>query len=259
VNTVLWDISLLPKAEFMAVTESLIEKGLTNKIFVAHPYEAVYRQFVREEDFNQYTRNGSNDLLAEIRVTPFEHRELRWRDEPGPTYDWAAAERALTRRYELIMPSIRYTLPRLLKLTEFRTTVDNLRKKGWLDWHILTAVSGATVNERLNRRAKNKNDQQELTRVLKTLEKERREWTPVPIEIFDEGVLLYCLHLSMLATLDGIGLEAHQLTPDFEAIENFLEHRYYYWKDDIPHADPFLTPPERTRSVKRNSRKLSSP
>lgn len=84
VNTILLEISLLPKAEFMAVTELLIEKGLTNKIFVAHPYEAVYREFVREEDFNQYKRTASNDLYSEIEPTLFEHRELRWRDEPGP-------------------------------------------------------------------------------------------------------------------------------------------------------------------------------
>jgi hypothetical protein len=256
VNSMLLEISLLPKAKFKGVTESLIEKGLTNKIFVAHPYEAVYREFVREEDFNQYTRNGSNGLLAEIRVTPFEHRELRWRDEPGPTYDWAAAERALTRRYELVLPSIRYTLPRLLKLVEFRTTIDSLRKKGWLDWHILTAVSGATVNERLNRRAKDKNDQRELRRIIKTLEKERKAWVPVPKDIFEEGVLFYCLHLSMLTTTGGVGLEIHQLTPDFEAIEQFLGHRYNYWTDDIPHADPFLAAPERRRSVKRKPKSL---
>lgn len=143
-------------------------------------------------------------------------------------------------------------------MAEFRKTIDNLRNKGWLDWHILTAVSGATVNERLNRRAKDKNDQQELDRVLKTLEKERKEWTPVPMEIFDEGVLLYCLHLSMLATLEVIGLESHQLTPDFEAIEDFLGHRYNYWKDDIPHSDPFLAPPKRRRSARSKSKKSNS-
>jgi hypothetical protein len=239
VNTILPELSLLPKTEFMVVTESLIEKGLTNKIFVAHPYEAVYREFVREEDFNQYKRTGNNDLFSEVDLTPFEHRELRWRDDPGPTYDWSAAESALTRRYDFVMPSIRYTLPRLLKLPEFRKTIDNLRKEGWLHWHILTAVSGATVNERLNRRVNDKNDQRELDRILKILEKEQKRWTPVPIEIFEESVLSYCLHLSMLATLEIIGLESQQLTPDFEAIEHFLGHRYNYWKDDIPHADPF--------------------
>ena len=258
VNIILLEISLLPRAEFMAVTESLIEKGLINKIFVAHPYEAVYREFVGEEDFNQYKRNGSNDLFAEVEVTLFEHRELRWRDKLGPTYDRSAAERALVRRYDLIMPSIKYTFPRLLKMAEFRKTIDNLRKKGWLDWHILTAVSGATVNERLNRRAKDKRDQQELDRVLKTLEKERKEWPPIPMEIFEEDVLFYYLHLSMLASLEVIGLESHQLTPDFEAIEDFLGHRYNYWEDDIQHADLFLAPPERRHRVGRNSKKPSS-
>lgn len=254
VNTLLVEISLLPKTQFIAVTESLLEKGLTDKIFVAHPYEAVYREFVGEENFNQYPRNDSNNLFSEIDVTLFEHRELRWKDGAGPTYDRSEAERVLIRRYDFVMPSIRYTLPRLLTTAEFRKTIENLREKGWLDWHILTAVSGATVNERLNRRAKDKNDQRKLDRILKTLEKERKEWAPVPIEIFEEGVLRYCLHLSMLTTIEVIGLESHQLTPDFEAIEDFLGHRYNYWTDDVPHPDPFLSDANSVGGVKKKEK-----
>lgn len=263
VTTILLEVSLLPQTQFMAVTQSLIERGLTNKIFVAHPYEAVYREFVSEQAFNQYKRSGDRDLFSESEVTLFEHRELKWKDGPGPTYDRSAAESALIRRYDFVMPSIRYTLPRLLKLEEFRTTIDKLRGKGWLDWHILTAVSGATVNERLNRRAKDKKDQRELDRIAKTLEKEQKEWAPVPTEIYQEDVLLYCLYLSMLATLEIIELESHQLTPDFEAIEHFLRHRYSYWKDDVRHADPFLVPrrpqPRQAGRAKKPTKSQSGP
>jgi hypothetical protein len=44
----------------------------------------------------------------------------------------------------------------------------------------------------------------------------------------------------MLSTLKGLGLECHQLTPDFDGIEEFLRHRYNYWTDDLPHSDPFI-------------------
>ena len=45
----------------------------------------------------------------------------------------------------------------------------------------------------------------------------------------------------MPSTLAVVGLESHQVTPDFRAIEEFLRHRYNYWTDDLPHADPFPT------------------
>jgi hypothetical protein len=37
-----------------------------------------------------------------------------------------------------------------------------------------------------------------------------------------------------------VGLESHQVTRDFPAIE-FLRPRYNYWTDDLPHADPYPT------------------
>ncbi|MDT7687885.1 MAG: hypothetical protein QOE46_644 [Acidobacteriota bacterium] len=43
----------------------------------------------------------------------------------------------------------------------------------------------------------------------------------------------------MLSTIKVLGLECHQMTPDFEAIEHFLRYRYNFWSDDIPHKDPF--------------------
>ena len=53
---------------------------------------------------------------------------------------------------------------------------------------------------------------------------EKEEWEPVPLARFDEGVLRFCLHTSMPSTLAGVGLESHQLTPDFPAIEEFFRH-----------------------------------
>lgn len=43
--------------------------------------------------------------------------------------------------------------------------------------------------------------------------------------------------MNMVSTLQLLGLECRQQTPDLKAIDNFLTHRYNYWTDDISHDD----------------------
>ena len=241
-DQILFEISLLPQNNYLKIMKSLFKKGLVNRIFVAHPYEAVYREFIREEDFNQFERTANKNPFAGYEVPYFEQKELRWKDGLGPTYDRSRVDQALKNRYERIMPSIRFTLPRLLGVPRFQKTIADLRKAGWLDWHLLTAISGATVNERLNREYAHENDPKRLAELSDELDNEKEEWQPVPLDRFDEGVLRFCLYGSMPSTLAVVGLECHQMTPDFPAIEQFLSHRYNYWTDDVPHADPFPTP-----------------
>ncbi len=97
------------------------------------------------------------------------------------------------------------------------------------------------MNERLNRKYAHVNDPEKIEVLYRQLDVEKEEWEPVPLARFDEDVLRFCLYSSMPSTLAGVGLESHQVTPDFPAIEEFLRHRYNYWTDDLPHADPFPT------------------
>lgn len=241
VDHILFEISLLPKHGYLKIMKALFKKGLVHRIFVAHPYEAVYKEFIQEEDFDQFDRGNNRNPFSNYKVPTVEHEELRWNDGPGPTYSRSSVDLALKNRYEKILPSIRFTLPRLIKTPEFHQTIAKLRQEGWLDWHILTAISGATMNERFNRKYGHVNEPEKVDVLYRRLGVEKEEWEPVPLARFDEGVLRFCLHTSMPSTLAGVGLESHQVTPDFPAIEEFLRHRYKYWTDDLPHADPFAT------------------
>ena len=57
----------------------------------------------------------------------------------------------------------------------------------------------------------------------------------VPISEFSVENLRLLLWTSMQSTLKNLGFELHQITPDFEAISDFLGERYKYWTDDIDH------------------------
>ena len=61
----------------------------------------------------------------------------------------------------------------------------------------------------------------------------------IPISEFTVENVQMSLKGSMISTLRLLGLECHQMTPDFDGIEHFLRYKCNYWEDDIEHDDPF--------------------
>jgi hypothetical protein len=129
---------------------------------------------------------------------------------------------------------------RLAKLPEFRSTVQRLRKDGWLDWHILGAVCGVAVNYRITGNRRTHASPEFLTRAfneaIKTTEKEN---DPLSRQPSSRKKLCVQLNTIMSSTLKVLGFECRQRTPDFPAIARFLGERFNYWRDDIPHEDLF--------------------
>jgi hypothetical protein len=125
------------------------------------------------------------------------------------------------------------------------TIVQILKNDGWRDWHILMAIASAASNyryEQLHQKLGNGAEdfqtmQQTMFRIINQPESDKA--TPIPVEIFSEENLRINLSLSQFSTLRGLGLEAKQNTPDFEAVNHFLKIRYHYWDDDIAHLPLF--------------------
>jgi hypothetical protein len=84
-DQILFEISLLPQSNYVEIMKSLFKRGLANRIFVANPYEALYGEFIREKDFNQFERTANKNPFAGYEVPVFEHEELRWKDGLGST------------------------------------------------------------------------------------------------------------------------------------------------------------------------------
>ena len=114
-----------------------------------------------------------------------------------------------------------------------------MRGEGWLDWHILSAIFAVTINYRVRQdptALANKDIYATLfNKMMDTPESE--DASPIPFEEFTIDKLKKLHDGNMIATLKVLGLECHQLTPDFKAISHFLRHRYNYWSDDIQHDD----------------------
>lgn len=241
---VLRECSLLPDEEFTATLERAFEQGLMHKLFPARPYDELAAMFAadtepelkRDQHFAPWS-GGSEGRSA--------HEELSWQEGPGPTFSREKADELLQGRYELLLASLRRTVRKLRGSSGFLSIVARLRAEGWLDWHILLAVSNIRMTE-LNR-AKLKwpiaeLDMEEMIR--KSKEQERDDAKLVPPHRFSYRAMHDARRTALLSLVRLWDLEPHQSTPDFPAIERLLAARYGYWDEDVDHLDPF---PEKAR------------
>ncbi|MGB7923312.1 MAG: hypothetical protein WCF57_08710 [Pyrinomonadaceae bacterium] len=240
-SAILFEASLLSESAYDKILKNLIKSGISTKIFVAQPYEKLYREFVSKGEFDSFDR--ASMVRPEMGVEPQvpEHEELSWIGGPGPGYSREAAEDLLRNRYNNVMGPIKLTLKRLSKDPEVMATVNRLRENGWLDWHILSAIAGIVTNYRLDvALGKNKSfrDMQKLFSKF-GCEDETADSAQVPLSEFTEENLVRQHRTNMTSTLKLLGLDCHQRTPDLEAIEHFLKVRYNYFIDDIEHEEPF--------------------
>ena len=238
-TVILREASLLPEADFRAILERVFERGLGHKLSPGRPYDELSAAFA------EYIRSGIDGSQY---LTPWDshedsfgaHDELRWNDGQGPTYSQDRANELLQTRYLNLSNGLRITVEALASSEEFRLTVKTLRARGWLDWHILTAIFNIVMNYRfpLNR----------SNMVLEEAKEEMMEaafWpesasdAPVPIGLFTLDSMNENRQLSMLSLVKHWRLECRQMTPDIPAIEQLLADRYGYWVEDVLHKDTF--------------------
>jgi hypothetical protein len=118
--------------------------------------------------------------------------------------------------------------------------VETLRARGWLDWHILTAIFNIVMNYRYPRNSFNMLSEEANKEMLEAaFRPESATDGPVPIGFFTLDSMDDTRRFSMLSLVKHWGLECHQMTPDISAIEQFLADRYGYWDEDVSHDDPF--------------------
>ena len=248
-TVILREASLLPEADFSASLERAFKRGLGYKLSPGRPYDELAAFFAsdpeRESQRSQYNtpwdcRDGASG----------EHSELRWQDGPGPTYSRERAGELLQTRYKTLAKSLRITVAMLESTEEFRSTAEVLHTKGWLDWHILAAISNIAMNYRFPSNRFNllsETTRREMMQATSRPESGTAE--PVPIGSFTIDAVNYNRQLAMLSLLNHWGLECQQRTPDITAIERLMANRYGYWDDDVPHDDPFPDPSNRGLAI----------
>ena len=228
ITVILHDVSLLPDPDFSEALENAFEKGLGHNLSTGRPYDELAAAFT--PDTEAEIRGLQYNTPWECRDGWFEaHGELSWKAGLGPTFSRDQADELLQTRYQNLTKGLRITIPMLASSEAFRGTVEALRAKGWLDWHIMAAISNIVMNHRF-RLDRNRLSLEEAKNemVQAMLHEESATASPVPIGLFTVDAMDEHRKFAMLSLLKHWGLELRQRTPDIPAIEQLLAARYGY-------------------------------
>lgn len=241
--SVLLEVSLLSSDAFMAVVERSFARGITHKLCPVRPYDELVPY--GEERFESLPRRMVGPPLAAGRPPAKCHAEMAWRSDPGPGYSVERAREMLVTRYEQLPALMPVTLGILRGDRRFATIVALLRQRGWLDWHILTAIFNVILQVRLGRAGLNRPEVQATEQGRQAAKdlafmSEAEDDPPVPlapllnIERLDQG-----RQMAVASLMTHWALDLHAGQFGIKAAEQLLAERYGYWTDDIEHGDPF--------------------
>ncbi len=232
--------SLLPTPRFQEILANRFTQGLLNKLLVGAPYVRCFREFVHRDLFEGSARNRQMVSILAESFAPHFPQALPWRDTPGPGYESENVLEYIENRYRRFARPIERTVKRLASTSEFQAVVAALRADGWKDWHLLCAIFHITMNHRLSQRKIILSPEAEKAAIQRWFSlPEPEDALVVPLSEYTEENLRLQMTIYMSAFAETYGLELHQTTPDFSALEDFLKHRYNFWSDDIDHNDPF--------------------
>jgi hypothetical protein len=228
-------LSARPDSEFMLIVEHAFQEGLTHKLHVARPYD----------DVANLLSDAHYDALAAVSVRPFRgvHTpvpgdELRLPATAGPGYDRDASLVNVRENYEFLPELLNQTLPRALSDRDTAAGLQRLREDGWLDWHMLIAITNVAFNIRagaaalLDHPLATQREQQALARTPESADSE-----PIPLAALTPESLSNTMQVAMLAIARRRWrLLSPTQTPNLTAFRALLATRYG-WNDDVPHRD----------------------
>lgn len=232
--------SLLSQAALLAVMERTFERGLPHMLTCVRPYDELVD--IHKDGFYKEIRGLSPGVLGPDRPrSPQSGPGLTQRlPEHAVAYDHAASLDAIEGRYEMLLPPVRLTLPRLASQPGFMELVAKLRAEGWKDWHLLTAVANIVVNKRAAQHGLNMTTsitQVDMNRFRSLMEEEERPDDPeTPVEAFTEEEMWFHLANAAMATARRWGLELRLNHFEPHVFLNVLGERFNYWNDDVEHV-----------------------
>jgi hypothetical protein len=240
--TVLGNCSVLNFEDFKKEMELNFSEGLPAKTFAVRPYAELYAGFLTEDEFRFPNRRSLSPIFPNKEFEALEHEQLKWINSDGPGYSKEKANEILVNRYAAAIKPIMLTLPRLLAKEQFRDAISGLRNEGYLDWEIMVLIANICIDYRVKQLLPLKaSPDEKYLKLVKDLmfREEKKNDVEVPAEIFTKDRIDIGKRIQLAAIAVTWGLQLHQQTPDFNALEKLLDIRYHNSVDDIEHDDLF--------------------
>lgn len=238
-------LTMLSVLSFKGLQSALpaLMPSLAGELFVARPYAELYRDLVPEALFNEALRHDLapiDDALVHDRPG---HPALDAPTGPGPGYDREEALLSAQRRYDLFLPYLRYTLPRLLADEATRARIEALRAEGLPDWEILGVLANVAMNHRLGIEAMDEMPEDFLERAQAEMGRTESEDEALAPAVFTQDRM--DAHRLTFMTAN---MAAWRLRPvghrDMDALRALMAARYGFRRDDVDHPPIFQGDPD---------------
>lgn len=237
--------SLLGRPAFVAAMERTFERGLPHMLTCVRPFDELVD--VHEEPFFENLR-GLEERFIGPDVPSASHQAPGLTQSftaPAAGYDAPASLQTIRNRYEQLLPPVRLTVRRLAQDDTFMAVADELRARGWKDWHLLTAVVNIVVNARAVACGINMTTsitQADITRFQALMGAEELPTDPkTPIHRFSSDSMWFHLAHAARSTAQAWGLEVRLNPIEPQAFLEVLDARFNYWSDDVEH-EPIFEP-----------------
>ncbi|WFE60051.1 hypothetical protein [Micromonospora sp. WMMD712] len=236
VAAVIVTVSTLSDERWMEVLDQAIEQDLPSIVMFATPHDVALQDATRHNRLQR--RIDGTRPLGDDTTCPGAGPGLEFPDTPGPGYTLAHSHDQVRYKYEHLPRLMQPTLEALRHAPTFADTVAALRKRGWLDWHILVAIHGVAKNARLHYRSPHSPD--DLKTVRELFLSPEPDGDPVPLEFFSVPDLELALDATTASAAGAMWkLKLRQESIDIDAVKRLLIVRYGWARDDIEHVDPF--------------------
>ncbi|MCT4173475.1 hypothetical protein HZP56_10860 [Elizabethkingia anophelis] len=242
---ILDNISVLKSGEFKDMFRSFFkETKISTKQIVVNLYQKIHRDIYTKKSFDSYQSYSFEKEVFDLNL-PKENKFMVWNDSLSAKYDQQFSVDAIKNRFNNAVKSISLTLQELKKDPDFPDWINNLRSRGWKDWQIVCNMQNFMVNRKV--RSLNNNtfasEQEWIENFQKTFYKyinmeEKDFYVKFPLESFKSAEFMEQFDIMLPSTLHTYDLETKLMTPNFEAIREFLGIRFNMYVDNYEDNNP---------------------
>lgn len=246
IRTLLSNLSVLPNTEFYTAFDALYTKqNLGHKGLIINTYQKVYFNFLTEDQFNESQRSAFNPVIFNDFIPQGSGLDLSY-EGASAKYDQAGSLQKIAGRYKANHESLSVTLEIWKQDPSFKIFIDSLRKDGYLDWQILSALRNFVITLKVNNMMQRSSisSQEEANALMTKLSTEFRNqpedqnYIPIPLEWLRSPEFSFYMDKMPVDTLASFGLENGMKYPNFKAVRSYLSKRFGFSSDDTPTENP---------------------
>lgn len=241
------DVSMLHDDKFFEIVDKLFQnEALAEKTMSVNLYQRIYRKLFIQEIFDASQRNVFTQELLQIELD--EDPLLKWNSSLSHLYSERESLRHIEDRFKNTGIATHLTIDHIKTLPGYEAWLNNLHKKGWLDWQIILAMYNHICNYKANSMVGYKSfSSEELRKAAfdeefhKIRNKDEQEtYVEFPLDYFVGSEFNSQLNHSLWLVLHTWGLENRASFPNFPSIKDFLKNRFNVGIDDIKGLSPFI-------------------